>query len=140
MKLLSMHTCIMRNSCKAWNGLEGRRESELWEDVGPLIFPISSNPSWPPTITPIGPFREFKFPTPSIKKKFSFIFSCAGSLLLHGLFSSCREQGLLSSSGVQASHCSGLSYCRGWALELAVFSSCSSQALQHRLNSCRSWA
>ena len=28
-----------------------------------------------------------------------FIFGFAGSLLLHGLFSSCREQGLLSSCG-----------------------------------------
>ena len=27
-----------------------------------------------PTVTPIGSFREFKFPTPSIKKKFFHLF------------------------------------------------------------------
>ena len=35
-----------------------------------------------------------------------FIFGCAGSLLLHGLFSSCGQQ-----SGEQASHSSGSSGC-----------------------------
>ena len=44
-----------------------------------------------------------------------FIFGCAGSSLLHGLFSSCGKQGLLSSCGVQASHCCGFS-CGAWAL------------------------
>ena len=39
----------------------------------------------------------------------SFIFGCVGSLLLHTLFSSCREQGILSSCGSQASHRSGFS-------------------------------
>ena len=33
------------------------------------------------------------------------IFGCAGSLLLHGLFSSCGKQGLLSSCDAQVSHC-----------------------------------
>ena len=32
-------------------------------------------------------------------------------------FSSCSEQGRLSSCSVQASHCSGFSCCRAWALE-----------------------
>ena len=36
-----------------------------------------------------------------------FIFRCTGSSLLHGLFSSCREQRLLSSCDVGASHCGG---------------------------------
>ena len=31
-----------------------------------------------------------------LKKVILFTFSCAGSLLLRGLFSGCREQGLLS--------------------------------------------
>ena len=35
-----------------------------------------------------------------------FIYGCAGSPLLRGLFSSCGEQGLLSSCRAQASHCS----------------------------------
>ena len=36
-----------------------------------------------------------------------FIFGCAGSSLLHGLSSSCGER---------ASHCSGFSCCRVWAV------------------------
>ena len=46
---------------------------------------------------------------------FSF-FGCAGSLLLRGLFSSCGKWGLLFSCSAQASHCSGFSCCRAWAL------------------------
>ena len=38
-----------------------------------------------------------------------FIFGCSRSSLVHGLFSSCGERGLLSSCGVWASHCGGLS-------------------------------
>ena len=37
------------------------------------------------------------------------LFDSAGFLLLCGLSSSCRKWGLLSSCGVQASHCGGLS-------------------------------
>ena len=37
--------------------------------------------------------------------------ACAGSLLLHRFFSSCGEQGLLSSCGSQASHCGGFFCC-----------------------------
>ena len=49
---------------------------------------------------------------------FIFLFGCAGSLLLHRLFSSYSERGLLSSCGARASPCSGLSCCRAlgeWA-------------------------
>ena len=42
-------------------------------------------------------------------KHILFIYGCAGSPLLHGLFSSCGEQGLLSSYGERASHCSDFS-------------------------------
>ena len=44
-------------------------------------------------------------------KKFFFnlFFVCAGSSLLHGLFSSCGEQGLFSSCETRVSHCSGFS-------------------------------
>ena len=52
-----------------------------------------------------------------------FIFGCAGSSLLRGLFSSCSEWGLLSSCSVWASHCVG-------------FSCCGARALGYRLNSC----
>ena len=54
-----------------------------------------------------------------------FIFGRAGSLLLHGLFSSC---------GVGFS-LRGFS-CGAQALGRLGFSSCGSQALEHRLNSC----
>ena len=40
----------------------------------------------------------------------------AGSSLLLRLFSSCREQGLLSSCSVRASHCSAFSCCGAQAL------------------------
>ena len=40
-----------------------------------------------------------------------FIFVCARSSLLHGLFSSCAKQGLHASCRVQASHCGGFSCC-----------------------------
>ena len=52
----------------------------------------------------------------------SFIFGCAGSLLLLGFFSSCGEWGLLLVAAPEPL--------------LAV----SSLALEHRLNSCGSWA
>ena len=40
---------------------------------------------------------------------FTYFWLC-WAFLLHALFSSCNEQGLLSSCGAQASHCSGFSY------------------------------
>ena len=47
------------------------------------------------------------------KNNFIYIFiGCARSALLHGLSSTCREKGLLSSSRTWASHCGGFS-CRG---------------------------
>ena len=57
-----------------------------------------------------------------------------------GVFSSCGEQGLPSSCGLQASHCSDFSCCKAQALGRAGFSShsswsqgCGSQALVERL-------
>ena len=67
-------------------------------------------------------------------------FVCAGSLSLRGLFSSCGEQGLLSSCDVQDSPCGGFSCCRAWAVGCPGFSSCGFWALEHRLNSCGTWA
>ena len=68
--------------------------------------------------------------------------------MLHGLFSSCGEQGRLSSCRVQVSHRSGVSRCRAQTLEHASFlvvagaglSSCDSWALEHTLSSCDSRA
>ena len=48
-----------------------------------------------------------------------FLFGCAGSPPLRGLYAGC---------GVRASHCSSFSCCRAWALGHVGFSSCSSWA------------
>ena len=77
------------------------------------------------------------------KQFYLFIYGCAGSSLLQGLFSSCCEQalGLFSSCRVRASHCSGLSCCGAGSLgaQAAVVAarglSCGSRVLEHRLNS-----
>ena len=69
-----------------------------------------------------------------------FIYGYAGSSLLHRLFSSCGKQGIRSSCRARASHRSGSSCCWAWAPGCAGtvvacrLSSCSSRALQHRLN------
>ena len=65
-----------------------------------------------------------------------FIFGCAGSSLLHRLFFSCSESGLLSSWGSWVSHCRGFSCWRPQALGCVGSGRCSFQALVHRLNSC----
>ena len=57
-----------------------------------------------------------------------FIWGCAGSSVLHELFSGCGEQGLLPSYGARASHCGGFSCCRARALEHTDFSSWSRSA------------
>ena len=69
-----------------------------------------------------------------------FIFGCAGSSLLCGLFPSCGEQGLLSNCSMWASHCGGFSGCRAQTLGHKGFISCGSQALEHSLTSCGTWA
>ena len=55
-----------------------------------------------------------------------FIFGCAGSSLLHGLFSSCSKQQLFSRCSAWASHCSGFS-CEAQTLGHAGFSSCNTE-------------
>ena len=69
------------------------------------------------------------------------IIDCAGSLLLHGLSSSCGKQGLLSSHSAWASHRGGISCCGARAQGCTRSSNCGSWALelssvvvQHRLN------
>ena len=57
------------------------------------------------------------------KNVYLFIFGCAGSLLLHGLFSS-GERGLLPSCSGQASHCCRFSCCRAQVLEFVGSSIC----------------
>ena len=57
-------------------------------------------------------------------------FGYAGSLLLLELLSNCREWGLLSSCGAQASHCGGFSCYGAQALEPSGFISCRTWAQQ----------
>ena len=47
---------------------------------------------------------------------FIFVFSCTGSSFPCRFFSSCSKNGRLSSCSMQASHCSGFSYCQVRAL------------------------
>ena len=55
--------------------------------------------------------------------------------MLHELFCSCGEWGLLSSCDGQVSHRGGFSCCGAWALRHIDFSSCGFQALEHRFSS-----
>ena len=56
------------------------------------------------------------------------------NLLLHGLFSSCSEQGLLVvAASLVVEHCPKVCELRAAA---CGFNSCRSQALEHRLSSC----
>ena len=66
-----------------------------------------------------------------------FIFACAGSLLLRGLFS-CGEQGLLSRGSAQDSHCYA-SVAAEHGSGVCGRRTCGSWALEHRL-SCGPWA
>ena len=68
------------------------------------------------------------------------IFVCAGSSLPHGLFSSSRKQGLLSSRSARASYCGGFSCWGARALGHAGFRSCGLRVLEHRFSTCGSQA
>ena len=57
-----------------------------------------------------------------------------------GFFSTCGKWGPLSSCSAWVSHCGGFSFFRAQAVGLTGFSSCSSWAPEHRLNSCDIWA
>ena len=60
-----------------------------------------------------GPLRpDYFLPVYFLENMYTYIFGCAGSSLLHGLFSRCREWGLLSSCGVRVSYC-GIISCGG---------------------------
>ena len=77
---------------------------------------------------------------------FWFTFGCAGSSLLHGLFSSCGEWGLCSSCSAGVSHCDGFFCCAAqalgvWASVVAAceLSGCGSRGPEHRFNSFGTW-
>ena len=76
-------------------------------------------------------------------KKYLFIYTLYLTVLgFHCclvFFSSCSEQGLLSSRSAQVFHCGGFSYCWSQALGREGFSSCGSGAREYRLNSCGEW-
>ena len=59
---------------------------------------------------------------------FLFIFGCAGSSLLHGLFSSCDKQGATLAVVCWHSHCGGFPCCRARLPGHTGFSSCSVRA------------
>ena len=66
-----------------------------------------------------------------------FLFGCAGSLLLHGLFSSCGEWRLLSGCGVWVL----ISHTDSWveSSRCRAFSGCRARALERRLKGCGTW-
>ena len=49
-----------------------------------------------------------------------FFLTKLGHLCCREPFSSCRDQGLLSSCSARAAYCNGLSYCGASALELSL--------------------
>ena len=59
---------------------------------------------------------------------------------MRGLFLQWQQVGPLPRRSVQAAHCNSFSCCEAQAAEYAGFGSCSSQALEHKLNTCGSWA
>ena len=71
-----------------------------------------------------------------IFKSFLNLFLTMLGLCCCRLFCSGSNRGILSSWGAQTSHCSGFSRGRTWAVGCVDFSSCSSWALEHRLDSC----
>ena len=76
---------------------------------------------WHPLLTPdsLWPFTQCEVFIYLFIYLFIYFFSCAGSLFLLRLFSSCSEQGLLSSCGARAPYCRGFS-CRALALGAQV--------------------
>ena len=64
-----------------------------------------------------------------------FIFGCAGCLLLHELFSSCGQQGLLSSCNAQVSPCGGF-WLQSTGRRACRLAQLRLRPLEHRLSSC----
>ena len=78
------------------------------------------------------------FNMPILKYLFLFYLFLAmlGLFCCVWAFCSWGKQGLLSSYGVQPSHCNGFSDFGAQALECLGFSSCGSWTIEHKLNSC----
>ena len=87
---------------------EEGKSPQGWKDFKGLVLSYVathlndaiSEPSHPPTIPHPNFYHQIDYPKIDIFFLNSFIYVCicvcVGSMLLHGLFSSCREQGLLS--------------------------------------------
>ena len=61
---------------------------------------------------------------------FIYFWLCWAFVAVHGLFTRCCEQGLLSSCGAEASHCGAFSCCGPRALWPVGFNSCGTWALE----------
>ena len=86
------------------------------------------------------PYVSKRMQRPSHLLLFKFyLFGCAGSLLLVGLFSSCGRQGLLSTCSAWASQWGGFSPGEAQAPGCVAFSSCGSPVPEHRLRSWCTW-
>ena len=80
--------------------------------------------------------KHLDFPPGTSFLKISYLFLAALGLCCYmRAFSSCSEQGLLSSCGARASHCSGFSCHKAWVLGAR-----GSVVAAHRLGSCGSQA
>ena len=110
--------------------LLGCTRSSLWHGIpfpdqgsslGPLALGAWSLRHWTTMVFPSLLF---------LKNNFIYLFLTVwGSSFLRGLFSSCREQGILSICVAQVSHCGGgFSWCRAWVLGHLGFSSCGTWA------------
>ena len=126
LKHLSMgNTCHSRWSCGQDINTPRMiltRVNHLWSigRVTHLLLEQTKKAGWPMPLPLPDPLCGSSHPISfhSLKILFIYIlfFGCAGSFLPHGFFSSCRQQGLLSSCSAQASHYWGFSCCRAWAL------------------------
>ena len=109
------------------------------------LFPESAREVCNCQPTPSPQSDSYSHPISFFKNRYYssyFIYSFWAALSLYycpRAFSRCGEQGLLSSWGVQASHCSGFFCCGARALGLVGFSCCRSQALEQGLSSCGTW-
>ena len=101
-----------------WDDNKNEEILSLWRLLSPSKFQVLQLSGMIPLMTFL---KGFFF-------VFCFFFCCAGSSLLHRLFSSCGEWRLLSSCGVQASYCSGFSCCQVQTVGHTGFSSCGTWA------------
>ena len=102
-----------------------------WASGAQPSTPVRKLPDWASlqSLTPVKVHYLviLLLPCAFFKKKKIFVYDCAGSSLLHRLYSSCS---------VQASQCNDFSHNRARALGHVGLSSCGTWALEYRLNSC----